>query len=202
MKLELYTASVPQKSLSNWVTGLAEAARSEGITITPSPIKDSREALQEKIPIVLDDLCAIPDRVIELEGQDEEGLYAFAYRSYQSRLVQGWNVSLYHPLKEGVFLPFDERSIARRVAHLYYQEDASDKVYHLYLVRPLNLEFYSVISHYGRRGRTLQEAEKAFDYRLEAATREWNSLHHEKIQKGYQIGRPPAPNQLELALPF
>ena len=86
--------------------------------------------------------------------------------------------------------------------HLYYQQGTSDKVYHLYLAQALTVDFYTVISRYGRRGGTLQQTEKSFDYRLDEAEKEWNRLHHAKIQKGYRIGRPTTSNQLEFDLPF
>ena len=203
MTLHLYTAGVPQAEVSSWVTAVSVDAGKEGLAvIQSSPFGKKPETLQEEIPVVLDDLCETPDQRIEFDSAAEDLLHAFAYSSYRSRLTQGWNTCLYSPSKEAVFLPFDERLIARRAAHLFYQEGPSDKVYHLYLAQPLRLDFYSVISRYGRRGRSLQQTEKVFDYRLPEAEREWNLLHHDKMQKGYQVGRPPTSGQLQLALPF
>ena len=202
MKLELYTAGVPQVDLSDWVGNISVVSQTDGISVYRFPIQETLESLQEGIPVVLDELCAAPDERIEFYATDEEGLRAFVYKTYQSRLGKGWNVCLYIPSKEAVFLPFDEGLIAKRAAHLYFQEGTSDKVYHLYLTHTLDLEFYTVISRYGRRGRSLQQAEKSFDYRLDEAEREWNRLHHDKIQKGYQVGHLAVPEQLELGLPF
>jgi predicted DNA-binding WGR domain protein len=203
MRLELYTASVSQASLSNWVASIVVSVQAEGIKVIESPIQETPETLQEKLPVVLDELCATPDQRIEFHATDEGGLCTFVYENYQSRVEGGWNVSLYFPAKDAIFLPFDEKLLAKRVAHLYYQEETSDKVYHLYLAQALTVDFYSVISRYGRRGKkSLQQTEKVFDYRLEEAEREWNRLHHDKIQKGYHIGHPTPPKQLELELPF
>ena len=84
-----------------------------------------------------------------------------------------WNASLYFPSKEAIFLPFDEKLLSRQqVAHLYYQEGTSDKVYHLYLAQSLTDDYYSVISRYGRRDGGLQQTEKVFDSQLEAAEKE------------------------------
>ena len=118
----------------------------------------------------------------------------------ESRTSRDWNVSLYFPSKEAIFLSFDKTLLSRQVAHLYYQEGTSDKVYHLYLVQSLTDDFYAVISRYGRRDGNLQQTEKAFDSRLEAAEKEWNRLHHDKLQKGYQVGHPTPPQQLKLTL--
>ena len=200
MKLALYIADVEQARFQDWVSRLTQTAQGKGMNVRAAQLDVSCQASQ--IPVVSDDLCAAATQCVEFEGPNSELLREFAYKCYQSQLSQGWQISLYEPDLNGVSLSFDERSIALRVAHLYYQDGTSDKVYHLYLVRPLTLEFYSVVSHFGRRGRALQSAEKVFDYRLDAAEREWNSLHHEKIQKGYQTGRPPSANQLELELPF
>ena len=201
MKLELYTAGVSQASLLNWGVRLSEDAQAGGIEVIHAPIQETPDLLQEKLPVVLDELCSVPEQRIEFHAADEDRLRIFAYTNYQSRMDRGWNVSLYFPSKDAIFLPFDEKLLARRVAHLFYQEGTSDKVYHLYLAQSVTVDFYSVISRYGRRDRGLQQTEKVFDYRLEEAEREWNRLHHDKIQKGYQIGHPTPP-QLELALPF
>jgi predicted DNA-binding WGR domain protein len=202
MTLDLYTAGVSETTLSNWMARISIAAQAEGVVVIQSRIHDTPEILQEKFPVVVDNLCSIPNQRIEFQAVDDNGLCPFAYKSYRSRVDQGWNVCLYSTAKTSVFLPFDERLLARRVAHLYYQEGTSDKVYDLYLAQALTLNFYSVISRYGRRGRTLQQTEKVFDYHLDKAEREWNRLHHAKIQKGYQIGRPSPPKQLELELSF
>jgi predicted DNA-binding WGR domain protein len=113
-----------------------------------------------------------------------------------------WNASLYSPAKAAIFLPFDEKLLSRRVAHLYYQEGTSDKIYHLYLAQSLTNDRYSVISRYGRRDGGLQQTEKVFDSHLEAAEKEWSRLHHDKLQKGYQVGYPTPLQQLTLALSF
>ena len=202
MQLQLYTAGVSQADLSSWVENISIVSQVGGIDVYRLPIQGTLESLQEQMPVVLDELCTAPDERIEFCATHEEGLRAFAYKSYQSRLGKGWNVCLYAPSKEVISLPFDEGLIAKRAAHLYFQEGTSDKVYHLYLVHALDLEFYTVISRYGRRGRSLQQAEKSFDYRLDEAEREWNRLHHDKIQKGYQVGHFAVPEQLELGLSF
>ena len=143
-----------------------------------------------------------PEQRVALCGSNAVGLQKFAYNNYRSRAAKGWNVCLFSPDKDAVFLQFDETLLARKVAHFYYQEGTSDKVYHLYLAEGLTLDFYTVISRYGRRGSKLQQKEKAFDYRLADAESEWNRLHHEKIQKGYAVGHPTVTGQLELELPF
>ncbi|MCZ6681366.1 MAG: WGR domain-containing protein [Candidatus Poribacteria bacterium] len=202
MKLDLYTTGVSRTRLSGWVADVSEVAQAEGIKVISSPIPETPATLQEKFSVVLDELCSIPDQRTEFHGTDEASLCTFAYKRYRARLDAGWNVSLYSPSKEAIFLHFDERLLATRAAHLYYQEGNSDKVYHLYLAQALTVDFYSVISRYGRRGRNLQQTEKVFDYQLHEAEREWNRLHHAKIQKGYQIGHPTPSEQLELELPF
>lgn len=201
MRLDLYAAGVPSTALSNWIEKISVRAETQSIRMVQSPMNEMPEALQERLPVVLDELCAVPEQQISFCGRDEVVL-SFAYESYQACFNQGWNVCLSVPSKEAIFLHFDDSLLARKVAHLYYQEGTSDKVYHLYLAHALTVDFYSVISRYGRRGKTLQQTEKSFDYRLEEADKEWNQLHHSKIQKGYQIGRPTAFKQLEFDLPF
>ena len=202
MRLELYTAGVAQASLLNWGARLSEDAQAAGMEVTHSPIQETPEALREKLPVVLDELCSIPEKRIEFHAANEEWLSTFAYTNYRSRMEGGWNVSLYCPSKAAIFLPFDEKLLSRRVAHLYYQEGTSDKVYHLYLTQSLTDDFYSVISRYGRRDGGLQQTEKMFNSHLEAAEKEWDRLHHDKLQKGYQVGHSTPPQQLELALSF
>ena len=202
MRLELYTAGVSQVNLLNWGSRLSEDALAAGLEVIHSPIRETPEVLREKLPVVLDELCSLPEQRVEFHSADVEQLGTFAYTNYRSRMDRDWNVSLYFPSKEAIFLPFDEKLLSRRVAHLYYREGTSDKVYHLYLTQSLTDDFYAVISRYGRRDGGLQQTQKAFDSNLEAAEKEWNRLHHDKLQKGYQVGYPAPPQQLKLALSF
>lgn len=202
MRLELYTADVSRASLLDWIVRLSEDAQAEGIGVAHFPIQEPLQVLQEKLSVVLDELCSMPEQRIELYATDEARLCIFAYTSYQSRMDRGWNVSLYLPAKEAIFLPFDETLLSRRVAHLHYQEGTSDKVYHLYLVQSLTNDCYTVISRYGRRGGSPQRTEKVFGSHLEAAEKEWHRLHHDKLQKGYQVGHPTTNQQLTLTLSF
>ena len=202
MRLELYTASVSQVSFSDWRTRLSEEAQAAGLEIVHSPIQETPQVLREKLPVVLDELCSIPGQRIQFHSADAEQLCAFGYTNYQSRMDRDWNAALYFPAKTAIFIPFDEKLLSRRVAHLYYQEGTSDKVYHLYLAQSLTNDRYSVISRYGRRDGDLQQTEKVFDSHLEAAEKEWSRLHHDKLQKGYQVGYPTPPQQLTLALSF
>lgn len=202
MRLELYTAGVSQASLLNWGSRLSEDASAVGLKVINSPIKETPDGLRAKLPIVLDELCSIPEQCVEFRSADVDRLGTFAYTNYRSRMDRDWNVSLYCPSKEAIFLPFDEKLLSRRVAHLYYREGTSDKVYHLYLTQSLTDDFYAVISRYGRRDGGLQQTQKAFDSNLEAAEKEWNRLYHDKLQKGYQVGHPAPPQQLKLALSF
>ena len=202
MRLELYTAGVSQANFLHWKARLSEDAQTAGLEVVHSPIQETPEALREKLPVVLDELCSIPEQRIQFHSADAEQLCTFAYTNYRSRMNRDWNASLYFPSKEAIFLPFDAKLLSRRVAHLYYQEGTSDKVYHLYLVQSLTDDTYSVISRYGRRDGGLQQTEKVFDSHLEAAEKEWGRLHHDKLQKGYQVGHPTPPQQLTLALSF
>ena len=202
MRLELYTAGVSQVNLSNWGARFSGDAQAVGIEVAHSSVGETPEVLREKLPVVLDELCSIPEQRVEFHAADEERLCIFAYTNYHSRMEGGWNVSLYCPSKAAIFLPFDEKLLSRRVAHLYYQEGTSDKVYHLYLAQSLTDNFYAVISRYGRRDGSLQQTQKMFDSHLDAAEKEWSRLHHDKLQKGYQVGYPTPPQQLELALSF
>ena len=202
MRLEFYTAGVSQASFLDWKARLSEDAEAMGIEVIHSPIQETPEILRERLSVVLDELCSIPEQRIQFHSADEKQLCTFAYTNYQSRMNRDWNASLYFPAKEAIFLPFDDKLLSRRVAHLYYQEGRSDKVYHLYLAQSLTDNGYSVISRYGRRDSGLQQTEKGFDSHLEAADKEWNRLHHEKLQKGYQVGHPTPPEQLTLALSF
>lgn len=202
MRLELYTVGVSQTSFLDWRARLSEGAQAAGIEAAYLPIQETPEVLRERLPVVLAELCSIPEQRIEFHAADEEWLYNFAYTNYRSCMDRDWNISLYFPSKAAIFLPFDEKLLARRVAHLYYQEGTSDKVYHLYLTQSLTSDCYAVISRYGRRDGGLQQTEKAFDSRLEAAEKEWNRLHHDKLQKGYQVGHPTPLQQLTLALSF
>lgn len=202
MKMEMYTAGVPGADLSDWVQSVTAASRAHGIQVYQSPIPDKLESPLDASPVVSDELCAPPSERIEFCGVHEESLRAFAYKAYQSRLGEGCNVCLYNPAKRAIFLPFDGKLIAKRAAHLYFRDGTSDKVYHLYLAAGLDLECYTVISRYGRRGRNLQQAAKPFDDRLDEAEREWDRLHNDKIEKGYQVGHPTTPGQLELGMCF
>ena len=200
MKLELYTAGVSQASLLDWKRRLSADAQTTGIEIAHSSVQEPPEVLREKLPTVLDELCSIPEQRVEFHAVDAERLCTFAYRNYRSRMDRAWNVSLYFPSKVAIFLPFNETLLSRRVAHLYYQEGTSDKVYHLYLTQSLTDDSYAIISRYGRRDGGLQQTEKGFDSHLEAAEKAWNRLHHDKLQKGYQVGHPTPPQQLTLTL--
>lgn len=202
MRLELYTAGVSQASFSDWRTRLSEDAQAAELEVVHSLIQETPEALREKLPVVVDELCSIPEQRVQFHSGDAEQLCTFAYTNYRSRINRGWNASLYFPSKEAIFLPFDEKLLSKRVAHLYYQEGTSDKVYHLYLAQSLTDNDYAVISRYGRRDGDLQQTTKVFDSRLEAAEKEWSRLHHDKLQKGYQVGHPTPPQQLTLALSF
>ena len=202
MKLELYTAGVSQANLLDWRARLLKNAQATSIEVIHLPIQERSEILQEKLPVVLAELCSIPEQRIRFHSANAEQLCTFAYTNYQSRINRDWNASLYFPSKEAIFLPFDDKLLSRRVAHLYYQEGTSDKVYHLYLAQSLTDNGYSVISRYGRRDGGLQQTEKVFDSHLEAAEKEWTRLHHDKLQKGYQVGHPTPPQQLKLALSF
>ena len=202
MRLELYTAGVSQVNLSNWGARFSEDAQAVGIEVAHSSVRETPEVLREKLPVVLDELCSIPEQRVEFRAADVERLCSFAYANYRSRMDRDWNVSLYFPSKGAIFLPFDETLLSRWVAHLHYQEGASDKVYHLYLAQSLTEACYAVISRYGRRDGSLQQTQKMFDSHLDAAEKEWSRLHHDKLQKGYQVGYPTPPQQLELALSF
>lgn len=202
MRLEFYTAGVSQASFLDWKARLLEDAQAAGLEVAHASIQETPEVLREKLPVVLDELCSIPEQRVQFHSADEKQLCTFAYTNYQSRMNRDWNASLYFPAKEAIFLPFDDKLLSRRVAHLYYQEGTSDKVYHLYLAQSLTDNGYSVISRYGRRDSGLQQTEKVFDSHVEAAEKEWNRLHHEKLQKGYQVGHPTPLKQLTLALSF
>ncbi|MYE90442.1 WGR domain-containing protein [Candidatus Poribacteria bacterium] len=202
MRLEFYAAGVSQASFLDWKVRLLEDAQAAELEVVHSSIQETPEMLREKLPVVLDELCSIPEQRVQFHSADAEQLCAFAYVNYQSRINRDWNASLYFPSKEAIFLPFDEKLVSRRVAHLYYREGTSDKIYHLYLTQSLTDDDYSVISRYGRRDRGLQQTEKVFASHLEAAEKEWIRLHHDKLQKGYQVGHPTPPQQLKLALSF
>ena len=202
MRLEFYAAGVSQASFLDWKARLLEDAQAAGLEVAHSSIQEKPEILRERLPVVLDELCSIPEQRIQFHSADEKQLCTFAYTNYQSRMNRDWNASLYFPSKEAIFLPFHDTLLSRRVAHLYYQEGTSDKVYHLYLAQSLTTDCYSVISRYGRRDGGLQQTEKVFDSHLEAAEKEWARLHHDKLQKGYQVGRPTPLQQLKLALSF
>lgn len=202
MRLELYTTGVSQASLLNWGSRLSEDALAAGLEVVHSPIRETPEVLKGKLTVVLDELCSLPEQRVEFHSADVEQLCTFAYTNYRSRMDRDWNVSLYFPSKEAIFLPFDEKLLSRRVVHLYYREGTSDKVYHLYLTQSLTYDLYSVISRYGRRDGGIQQTEKVFDSNLEAAEKEWIRLRRDKLQKGYQVGYPAPPQQLKLALSF
>ena len=202
MRLELYTAGVSQASFLDWMARLSRNAEAAGLEVVHSSIQETPEVLREKLPVVLDELCSIPEQRVQFHSADAEQLCTFAYINYQSRLNRDWNASLYFPSKKAIFLPFDEKLLSRQVAHLYYQEGTSDKVYHLYLAQSLMDDDYRVISRYGRRDGGLQQTEKVFGSQLEAAKKEWNRLHRDKLQKGYKVGYPIPPQQLTLALSF
>ena len=202
MRLELYIADVSRASLLDWIVQLSENAQTEGIEVVHFPIQEPPQVLQEKLSVVLAELCSIPEHRVEFYATDEAQLCTFAYTSYRSRMDRDWNVSLYLPSKEAIFLPFDEKRLSKRVTHLHYQEGTSDKVYHLYLVQSLTDDCYAVISRYGRRVGNPKQTEKVFDSDLEAAEKEWHRLYHDKLQKGYQVGHPTPPQQLTLTLSF
>ena len=116
MRLELYTAGVSQVNLSNWEARFSEDAQAVGIEVAHSSIRETPEVLREKLPVVLDELCSIPEQRVEFRAADVKRLCSFAYANYRSRMDKDWNVSLYFPSKGAIFLPFDETLLSRWVA--------------------------------------------------------------------------------------
>ena len=123
-----------------------------------------------------------------------------AYEAYCFCLNQRWNSCLFDPKSEAVFLSFEAGLLARKVAHLWYREGTSDKVYNLYLTYDPIAQFYTVLSRYGRRDGVLRQQEKAFDLRNQEAEKEWQRLFDEKIRKGYKLHQTFAAIQLEFDL--
>lgn len=85
---------------------------------------------------------------------------------------QGWNACLFDPKADAVFVSFEAGLLARKVAHLWYREGKSDKVYHLYLTYSPITKFYTVLSRYGRCDGVVRQQEKSFDLRQQEAEKE------------------------------
>lgn len=71
-----------------------------------------------------------------------------------------------------------------RSIRLFFQEGASDKVYHAAIVK--DGDAYTVTCEWGRRGSTLSQGSKAVRVSLAAATKKFEALVREKTGKGYQ----------------
>ena len=68
MKLELYTTGVSQASFLDWRTRLSEDAQAAGLEVVHSPIQETPEVLREKLPVVFDDLCSIPEQRVQFHS--------------------------------------------------------------------------------------------------------------------------------------
>jgi bifunctional non-homologous end joining protein LigD len=83
-----------------------------------------------------------------------------------------------------------ERTMKAERVDLYYQQGASDKVYHLQLE---NVEDkWPVNAQWGRRGSTLQSDVKVASTTYEEAKRIYDRVLREKTGKGYQIAQATA----------
>lgn len=58
MQLDLY--AVDQTDLSKWIAQIAVAAQAEGIQVNLSAIEEESASLQERLPVVCDELGTAP----------------------------------------------------------------------------------------------------------------------------------------------
>ncbi|HIB89137.1 TPA: hypothetical protein EYO57_18405 [Candidatus Poribacteria bacterium] len=203
MELDLYVANMDLIDLNNWVTKISAAAKTQGFQIEYTAIQISDlKLIEEPLSVILDELCCQPEYQIKFQVLDPSLVSTYVYKSYQSLLAEGENICFYLSAENAIFVPFDHGCLARKVAHLYYQEEMSNKIYHLYLTHLLGQDSYQVISRYGGQGKSLHQASRSFDDRLGEAEREWNRLYRSKVVKGYKIVRPEVSNQLALKFPF
>lgn len=73
---------------------------------------------------------------------------------------------------------------------LSYQDEASDKVYRLYLEN--DGDNWTVRAEWGRRGKALQGGVKASAVPYAEAKRGYDKLVAEKVRKGYEVAREGA----------
>jgi hypothetical protein len=150
---------------------------------------------EDQANIVTSEIGEIPFWLVSVTGRSDE---IDAYRLYRHFHAVGLKVCLYDPAMKAIYLHFDERKVALRVAHLWYREDGSDKVYHLYLASDPDTGSYYLISRYGRRGTGLHKHEKQIGVSREEAEKDWERLYRSKLRKGYRIGRELRGRQLEM----
>lgn len=187
----LYLSHQSEQAVKNFARKLEQQQNNLNLEINRVDSNAAFFNLEENV--VVSELGGIPHWQLILFT-----LESVAYEAYCLCLNQGWNACLFDPKAEAMFVSFEAGLLARKVAHLWYREGKSDKVYHLYLTYAPIAKFYTVLSRYGRRDGVVRQQEKSFDLRQEEAEKEWQRLFEEKIRKGYKPHKTIQAIQLEL----
>lgn len=192
-ELWLYLSQLSEQAVKNFVRTFE--LKYDNVKIKLNGVSKEDAFFKQEENVVFAELGELPQWQLVLLT-----VSSVAYEIYRLCLNQGWNACLFNPKAEAVFVSFEPGLLARKVAHLWYREGKSDKVYHLYLTYELVAKFYTVLSRYGRRDGVLRQQEKSFDLRKEEAEKEWQRIFEEKIGKGYKRHKTFVATQLEFPL--
>ena len=191
MEFHLYLEELSEQAVAQFVRAFEQ--QHNDITIEINKVDKEDIFFTREGNVIVSELCEIPYWQLMFLTP----LESIAYEAYHLCLNNGWNACLFAPKSTTVSVGFEEGLLAIKVAHLWYREGKSDKVYHLYLAYEPNANFYTIISRYGRRNGVLRQQEKSFDTRLEEAEKEWKRIFDEKKRKGYQEQKTIRATQLE-----
>ena len=163
MEFHLYLEELSEQAVAQFVRAFEQ--QHNDITIEINKVDKVDIFFAQEGNVIVSELCEIPYWQLMLLIP----LESIAYEAYHLCLSNGWNACLFDPKSTAVSVGFEEGLLAIKVAHLWYREGKSDKVYHLYLIYEPNANFYTIISRYGRRNGVFRQQEKSFDTRLEEA---------------------------------
>ena len=192
-KYWLYLPKLNEQSLTRFTRTFEQ--KHNNLQIVLNRVNDEEEFFKQEGSVIVSDLCEPPYWQLVLLTSSESA----AFRAYRFYMAQGWSACLFDPKTEAVFASFQQGLLARKVAHLWYKKDRSDKVYHLYLTFEPNAKSYTVICRYGKRDGVLKQREKFYDS-LQEAGNKWQTIFKRKTKKGYKQHRILQAIQLELEL--
>jgi hypothetical protein len=139
----LYLSHQSEQAVQNFARKLEQQQNNFNLEINRVDPNDAFFNQEENV--VVAELGGIPHWQLILST-----LESVAYEAYCLCMNQGWNACLFDPKAEAMFVSFEAGLLARKVAHLWYREGKSDKVYHLYLTYAPIAKFYTVLSRYGK----------------------------------------------------
>jgi len=190
----LYLSELSEQTLTRFTRTLEQ--KHNNLKIVVNRVNGGDEFFKREGNVIVSELCELPSFKLVLLTPTE----SVAFETYRFYMAQGWNACLFHPKAKAIFVGFQQCLLARKVAHLWYKKDSSDKVYHLYLAYEPNTECYAVIQRYGKRDGILWQIEKSYDSSQEEAEKEWQRIVEQKIKRGYKQRKTFQAVQLELEL--